>query len=223
MNNKIKFFFGIVTLLLFSSCFEIVEEVSFNKDGSGHVNLTFNLSKSKTRINSMMLLDTVNGYKVPSKDEIKKEINKAIAKIKQTKGISNVKNTSNFNEYIFTISCDFTDVDALNTVIANFSSAKDAAAIKKHKHFKFNKSTNTFTRSHHFNINREFNKTKAKDREVFKTATFTSIYRFENPIISSQNKNAKISGSKKAIMFRANAQDIIKGNKSIKNQITVQK
>lgn len=223
MRKKVLLFLSFVSLLLLSGCFEIVEEVAFNKDGSGSVTLTMNLSKSKTKLNSIMLLDSVNNYKVPSKTEINREINTALAKVKKIKGISNVKNSTNFTDYIFTVSCNFTDVEALNRVIATFSSKRDAAAIKKNKHFKFNKATNTFTRSHHFNIGREFGKTKMEDRKVFETATFTSIYRFENAIASSKNANAKISGSKKAIMLRVNAQDIIKGRKTIKNQITLQK
>lgn len=222
MSKRILFFIGLLSLLLLSSCFEIVEEVTFNKDGSGSVTLTMNLSKSKTKLKSIMLLDSVNNYKVPSKAEIQREINTAIAKVKKIKGISNVKNTTNFDEYIFTVSCNFTDVDALNNVIVAFSSKKDAMAVKKHKHFKFNKATNTFTRSHHFNLGKEFGKTKVEDRKVFETATFTSIYRFKNAIVASQNKDAKIAGSKKAIMLRLNAQDIIKGRKTIKNKITLQ-
>lgn len=222
MNKRI-FYFAAILLLFLSSCFEIVEEINFNEDGSGHINLTFNLSKSKTKLKSIMLLDSVNGYSVPSKDEIKKEISKVVSKIKLTKGISDVKSSLNFDDYIFKITCAFTDIDALNKVISNFSSPKDAMAIQKHKHFKYDREKGTFIRSHHLNLSKEFNKTKMEDREVFETATFTSIYRFENIILTSQNNNAKISSSKKAIMFRANAQDIIKGRKSIKNQITIQK
>ncbi len=210
-------------LLFFcTSCFEIIEEVNFNKDGSGHVTLTMNLSKSKTKLNSMMLLDSVNNYKVPSKQDIRSHITQAIEKIKKIQGISNVKNSIDFNEYIFTVSCDFADVDALNIVISNFSTKKDAAMIKKQKHFSFDKNQNTFTRSYHYDISKEFKKTNMEDRKVFETATMTTIYRFATPIISSKNPTAKIAGSKKAIMLRVNAQDIIRNKNSIKNQIKLQ-
>ncbi len=222
MHKKgIKFIF-LGLFILCTSCFEIIEEVSFNKDGSGHVTLTMNLSKSKTRLNSMMLLDSVHNYKVPSKTEIKNQITQALQKVKQIDGISNVKNSSDFNEYIFTVSCDFTNVEALNTVISNFSTKKDAAIIKQQRHFSFNKAQNTFTRNYHYNISKEFKKTNMEDRKVFETATMTTIYRFKTPIISSKNPTAKISGSKKAIMLRVNAQDIIKNRNSIKNQIILQ-
>ena len=223
MQKKgIKSLFLLGLLILCTSCFEIIEEVSFNKDGSGNVTLTINLSKSRTKLNSIMLLDSVNKYKVPSKTEIENKITQVIQKIKQTKGISNVTSTSNFNEYIFTVSCSFTNVEALNTVISNFSTKKDAAIIAQQQHFTFDKAQNKFTRNYHYNISKEFEKTKMEDRKVFETASITTIYRFETPIISSKNLDAKISSSKKAIMLKVNAQDIIKNQKSIKNQIQLQ-
>ena len=221
LKKGIKFIF-LGLLILCTSCFEIIEEVSFNKDGSGHLTLTMNLSRSKTKLNSIMLLDSVNNYKVPSKREINVQIAQAIEKVKRIQGISNVKNSTNFDEYIFTMSCDFTDVDALNTVISNFSNKKDAAMIKKQKHFSFDKRQNTFTRNYHYDISKEFKKTNMEDRKVFETATMTTIYRFETPIISSKNTTAKIAGSKKAIMLRVNAQDIIQNKNSIKNHIKLQ-
>ncbi|NMH88365.1 hypothetical protein [Flavivirga algicola] len=223
MHKKLVKVFFLGLFVICTSCFEIIEEVSFNKDGSGHVTLTMNLSQSKTKLNSIMLLDSVNNYKVPSKTEIKNKIAQIIRKVKQIEGISNVQNTSNFNEYIFTVSCDFTNVEVLNMVISSFSSKKDAAIIKQQQHFSFNKSQNTFSRNYHYDLSRAFKKTNLEDRKVFETATMTTIYRFETPIASSKNPTAKISGSKKAIMLRVHAQDLIKNKNSIKNQIKLQK
>nr|BFF39643.1 hypothetical protein BACY1_14480 [Tenacibaculum mesophilum] len=76
MNKKILLLFSTISILLFTSCFEFVEEVSFNKDGSGSAVLTINLSKSKTKLASIMLLDSINGYKVPSKVTIRKKYKK---------------------------------------------------------------------------------------------------------------------------------------------------
>ncbi len=223
MQKKGFKLFFLVLLVLCTSCFEIIEEVSFNKDGTGHVKLTMNLSQSKTKLNSMMLLDSVNNYEIPSKTKIKNKIGEVIQKVKSIEGISNVQNSSNFNDYIFTVSCDFTNVEALNKVISKFSSKKDATIIKQHQHFSFNTSQNTFTRNYHYDLSKAFQKTKVKDRKVFENATMTTIYRFETPIISSKNPIAKISGSKNAIMLRVNAQDLIQNKKTIKNQIQLQK
>lgn len=222
MHKKIVMLFLFGLLVICTSCFEIIEEVSFNEDGSGSVTLTINLSKSRTKINSIMLLDSINNYKVPTKTTINNKIATVIQKIKQIKGVSNVKNTSNYDEYIFTVSCNFTNVEVLNTVIASLSTKNNEAKIKQQQ-FSFNKLENSFTREHQYNLSKEFSKTKMEDRKVFETATITTIYRFKTPIVSSKNPDAKISGDKKAIMLRLNAQELIKNTKSIKNKIQLQK
>ena len=110
----------------------------------------------------------------------------------------------------------------MNTVISNFSTKEEALLIKKQKHFSFDKTQNTFTRNYHYDISRAFQKTRMEDRKVFETASITTIYRFETPILSSKNSTAKIAPSKKAIMLRVNAQELITNQNSMKNQIKLQ-
>lgn len=219
MCKRCSLFLLLISLFLFTGCFEFVEEISFNKDGSGAATFTINLSKSKTKIASIMLLDSVNGYKIPSKNTIKQKIKKIVEKIKATKGIDNVKSTLDFDEFIVAVSCDFDTVESLNSVLLAFSSKKQALSIKKHKHFTYDKVNKIFVRSHHFNIGREFQKTKTKDRKVFESATYTGVYRFESSVKSCANQQSKISKNKKAVMLRVKAQDIITNKQTIKNKI----
>jgi len=222
MNKKRQLFFSLLSILLFTSCFEFIEEITFNRDGSGSIVLTLNLSKSKSKVTSVMLLDSINGYEVPSKLQIKTKINEVVAKIKKTPGVHNVKNTLDFEEYITTISCDFDNVDVLNTIISSFSSKKDMLAIEKNKHFYFDEIKQTFKRSHHFNIGREVKKAKAADRKILDDASYTSVYRFSSPLKTYTNKTAKTSKNKKAIMLRVNIQDVINEKKTIKNYIELE-
>lgn len=222
MIHKIKTTFVFAILLICTGCFEVIEEVSLNDDGSGKVTLTLNLSRSKTKINSIMLLDSVNNYAVPSEQQIRKQFAEMVKKVKNTTGITNVSNSIDMEDYIFTLSCNFNDVDALNTVVSNFSSKEEAKRIKNHKHFSYDKVNQLFTRSYHYDLAKEINKTKMEDRDVFKTASITTIYRFPKAIASSKNKAAAISKSKKAIMLKISAQDIISQKKSIKNQIKLE-
>jgi hypothetical protein len=221
----LKIFIRITTillLLLLVSCFDIVEEVTVNNDGSGKISLTINLSKSKTKLNSIMLLDSVNNYKVPSENEVKTHFDKVTASIKKIKGITSVKKQINFNEFIFNITCNFDDINALNAVISHFSSKSDAKKIALNKHFQFNKSKKEFIRNYHYDFNKEFQKINGKDRKVFENAFYTAIYRFESPIVNSKNTVAKLSPNKKAIMLRVSAQDLVSNKKSIKNNIQLQ-
>ncbi|MBL0359080.1 MAG: hypothetical protein IPP72_20435 [Chitinophagaceae bacterium] len=58
---------------LLQSCFEIIEQVFVKNDGTGTFQLVLNMSKSKTKISSILKMKTVNGHAVPTKEEITKK------------------------------------------------------------------------------------------------------------------------------------------------------
>ncbi len=93
--------------LTFQSCFDIIEEVSLKTDGSGNFKMVLNMSRSKTKINSIMKMKTVNGHDVPTKTEIKQKVADIESVVKKTTGISNVKTSLDFENYIASITCNF--------------------------------------------------------------------------------------------------------------------
>ena len=113
-------------MLLFQSCFEIIEQVFIKNDGSGNFQLVINMSKSKTRLNSMMKMKTVNGHDVPSKEEITQKIADLEKTITITPGISNVKTRLDFNNYIVTLSCNFAKVGCLNAAVKNIGDKENS-------------------------------------------------------------------------------------------------
>lgn len=211
-------------LLLFSlvfcfSCFEAIEEISLSKDGSGKIAITLNLSQSRTKLASIMLLDSIHNYKVPSQKEIERELNNIKNKISKIKGTSELKVSSNFKDYIFSITCNFTSVEVLNKVVASFSNQKNASKIKKHKQFSFNTKKGLFKRSYHYNVKELFAKVKKKNKAIFNNASFTTIYRFSRPITHFSNTKARRSPNKKAILLMVKGNELVNGKESIKNQI----
>jgi len=213
---KISILLSLLTLI---SCFEIVEDITINDDGSGKILLALNLSKSKTKLKSIMLLDSINGYKIPSKTDITKSITDIKTQIGKIKGVTNVKSMTDFKDYIFTVSCNFNNVNALNTIISSFSSSSEKKLISKNKHFTYNKATHSFSRNYHYNLAKETKKMNTKDKAIFQDASITTIYRFESDVVSVKNKNAKVSGNKKAVFLKVSAQDIINNKSNIKNTI----
>ena len=106
--------FATLALTLLNSCFDLVDEITMNADGTGEFVLTLNLSKSKTKIASLMLMDSVNGHKVPTKDDILLAIKNTEDFLKNENGISNVSHKADFVNYIFSVRCNFTSIDAMN-------------------------------------------------------------------------------------------------------------
>lgn len=221
--NRLKLNFKILLLaltpFLFTSCFEVIEDVTVNANGSGKVALIVNLSQSKTKLKTIMLMDSINGYAVPSEAAIRKEFNNTIKTLKTIKGLSNIKQSLNFDDFIFKISCDFATIENLNQVVSHFSEMNNMKIPKGLKHFSYNKATKTFIRNYEYDLRKAFTTTKKEDRKVLEDASYVTIYRFQKDIISSTNKTAKIAKNNKAILLKVKAQDIINNTNTIKNTI----
>jgi hypothetical protein len=226
MNPKqlYKLLLFVLLIPILSSCFEVIEEISMKNDGTGDVVLTINLSQSKTKVASVMLLDSVQGYKVPSRQKIQQELNEAVAYLKKSEGISNVKSSSDFNNYIATISFSVKDVSNINNITKNILAQQKIKATNTSS-YSYNKSTKTFSRKYQAvsKAKTEFYKLKAKDKAVFNGATYTSIYRFESPVTSSTNPASNVSKSKKAVMLKSSIMDLINGKINVSNTIQLSK
>lgn len=208
------------SLLLLTGCFEVLEEIRLNDDGSGEITITVNGSQSKTKLKSIMLMDSINDYKVPSKVDIEETIQKILSEVKQIKGVSKVSHEANYDEFIFSISCHFTDVDVLNNVIKHFNTEEHTRP--SGDQFAYDAQRKVFVRNYDYNLSKEINRVRPKDREILNDATVTTIYRFESQIATAKNTDSKIAGNKKAIMLKVNVPDLISDKKNIKNTITLQ-
>ena len=219
----------IFTLLLFcstltlQSCFDIIEQVSLKSDGSGDFKLILNMSRSKTKINSLLKMKTVNGHPVPTKEDIKQKVADLEKLVKKTDGISNVKTSLDFENYIATITCNFTNVNSLNNAVKNISDKEKNKPEGIEKNYEYDAATKTFSRLSKFSLKDEYHKLSNADREIFATANYTGIFRFQIEVAATTNKECKIAANKKAVMLKQNALNIITNKKSIENKITLGK
>jgi hypothetical protein len=221
--KKITYLFLFLSLISFTSCFEIVEQVFLKPDGSGNLQLVLNLSKSKTKINSFIKMKTVNGHAIPSQQEIKTKIADIEKTTAKTAGISNVKTSMDFDNYIVSITCNFAKISQLNNVVKNIVEKENNKSKYIEKSYEYDVASNIFARLNKVSVKKDYNKMTNADKEVFATANYTAIYKFENTVGSVSNKDAKISPSKKAVMLQQNVLDIITEKKSIENKITLNK
>ena len=225
---KLKQFYILIafafTLPLLSSCFQVIEEITMRNDGTGDVVLTINLSQSKTKVASVMLLDSIQGYKVPSKQKIQQELAEAVAYLKKSEGISNVKSTVDFNNYIASVSFTFKDVANINNITRNIL-AKQKIKATNTSTYSYNKAAKVFIRKYQSvaTVKTEFSKLKSKDKAIFNGAIYTSIYRFDSPVTSTSNPASNLSKSKKAVMLKSSIMDLINGKINVSNQIQLSK
>jgi hypothetical protein len=197
--------------------------VDLNNDGSGTIAVTLNMSKSKAKLASVMLLDSINGFKVPSRIDIQKGLDDIISELKNAEGITNIKKTEDYENFIFSVACDFKNIDNINT-ISNQVSSKQKTKAGFSSYF-FDKTNGTFKRNYKYSseVKKQYNKLKTENKKVFDDASYTVIYRFDSEISTQNNQQAKLSKSKKAVMQRVNALDVINGIANFNTQIQLKK
>lgn len=217
LKKYTKKFLILLTLLSLTSCFEILEEVNLNKDGSGDFTLTVNLSQSKSKIASIMLLDSVNGHKIPSKKEVQKGMIDVVSFLQKSEGLYNISKKEDYENYVFSVRCSFKDITSINKLTKEVLS-KQKVKIESYNTYQYSAQKELFTKSYTYDpeILKQYNKLNLDSKKVFENASYTSIYRFYKEILSVSNIETKISKSKKAAMHKINVIDVLKGT-SISN------
>ncbi len=215
----LKVIFILSTCSLLTSCFEILEEVDMNPDGSGKMSLTINLSQSKNKVSSIMLLDSINGHKIPKKKDIQKNLEDLSAKLKKIKGISKVTYHTDYTQFIATVSFNFDHVSILNKASKEIFTAYKIK-VDDVPAYSYQTSKKIFKYEYNnASAKTAFNKLKKDDKEIFKNATYTSIYRFPYTVQQIKNTKSTLSKSKKSVMQKTSILHLINNTANISNQI----
>jgi len=222
MKSGSKLFLWIALALILtgtSSCFQFIEEITLLNNGSGSMKLTLNMSQSKSKLASILLMDSINGHKVPNRKDIDQYMQETVTYLQKSPGISTVSKSVDLKNFILSVSFNFKNLSHLNAVIQKLS-AEQKNKIPTYT-YSFHAGKKSFSRTYNpgKNLKNEFGKLKSKDKEIFKTATHTSIFRFQQPIATSANKATKISASGKAAMQTSNAMQIINGTTNLSQTI----
>ncbi|MBS1741809.1 MAG: hypothetical protein JST81_02135 [Bacteroidetes bacterium] len=208
----------LLCMLSLQSCFDVIEQIVLKNDGTGSLQVVLNMSRSKTRLNSVMKMKTVNGHKVPSQQEIRKEAASLENDIKSVPGISNFAIAIDFENFIAKLNCDFKSLNNVNEGIYKIA-ATSKKQISREKSFDFDPVSKLFSRLNKFFVKDDYEKLSAADKEIFATASYTSIFRFETTVDKVSNNASRISSDKKAVMLKLPALDIITNKQSIENKI----
>ncbi len=209
-------------LMLFalSSCVEIIDDLSLNADGSGTFKYTVNLSSSKVKINSILALDTLDGRKVPSLEDIKSDIDRLITAFRKKDGISEVTLDANYEDYMFKISCDFNSLfslqNAIKDVIREETKYKDSPELD---HDWLSLKEDVLERSVPQITIEKAKEIKQSDKNLLKEGSYTSITRFNKVIDDFKNQNAMVSKNGMAIMLKTDPYSLIEDHHLLDNTI----
>lgn len=209
----------IIPLIFLTSCFDIIDKINLKNDGSGEYTLILNASKSKTRLESISKMDSFNGRKIPKKSEIENKINEAARIFKSTPGISNVKTSYDFENYIIKLSCNFKKIENINAGLEQLKTNKIIGKAIPTQLYSNNISEKLFSRNKVNTFKTDYNALTKTDKEVFNNAKYTSVIQFESPLKSQTNTSYTVAPSKKAVKIEGNVLDFILQRKSIQNTI----
>jgi hypothetical protein len=212
-------------LLIFfvvSSCIEILDDITFNIDGSGTFRYTLNLSSSQVKINSILALDSLDGKRVPSLQDIQDRFVFFSEYLSTQEGISNVQIDTNYSNYICKIKCDFTNVYFLQVGFHNSLQATFKKLEKEEMSYDWiTWNGNVLTRKVPDIDKMSLPSFKSEDSDLLKKGNYTSITRFENQIDSCDNPSAILSKNEKAVMLRKSVFDVINHHQVMDNIIYV--
>lgn len=222
MKNILKILFVTLPLLVLTSCFDILDKVNMKADGSGEYTLILNASKSKTRLASISKMETINGRKVPKRPEIEAKVNEAANIFKLTPGISNVKTSMDFDNYIIKLSCNFSKIENINAGLERLKARNIIGKMIPTQIYNQNLAKKVFIRNKVNTFKSEYDKMSRADREIFNEARYVSILQFENAVKSQSNTTYSISPNRKAVKLEANIIDLILQKKQLQNNILFQ-
>lgn len=206
--------------VLFSSCFEVVEEIALHSNGSGTMTLTVNLSQSKTRVAQLLLLDHIDGFKVPGRENIQSGFLEAIASLKQQAGITVMESHLDMEHFIATVKFSFRRIETVNAAVKSLWRAEHIQ-VPEIWAYRYQADKKLFIRDYHYlpDAKSSFEKLSTDHKKALSGALFTSITRFDDPVESISNPSARLSADKKAVMQQSPVPDLINGSIKISNQI----
>jgi hypothetical protein len=207
--------------VVFGSCIEIIDDLTIKNDGSGSFKYTINLSSSKTKINSILALDSLDGKKVPKIADIKAGIERVKVALLKTEGLSNIKIDQDFTNFIFKAQVDFKSLAQLQNAIKKIIS--EESAIKNTPHFAhnwLNWENGLYSRSFPEIENIALEKLSEEDRTNLKKGTYSAITRFEKVVQTTNNPKAILSPNKLNVLLKLPIYECILNQKL--QEITIQ-
>jgi hypothetical protein len=210
-----KFLLLIFLLFNLTSCIELLDDLTINKDGSGKFKFNVNLSSSKVETNSILALDTIDGHRVPKKEEIDSRIKLFKSKLEKQPGISNVFIETNWDDLLIKFSCDFRSIDELQNGIRSsldIVDSNDNWLSWDGKCLKRNIPEVLFQSFYSYNYLKY---------DKLKLGTYTSITRFETEIKKWDNQKSILSKSKKSIMTQIDTETLFRNSTLLNNKISL--
>ena len=197
-----------------------MDELTIHDDGSGTLKYAINLSSSRVKVNSILALDSLDGKKVPSIEEIKTKVSLFKKTLSLQNGISNISISENYTDFIFKFECHFTSIDLLQEGLRKtFSITLNDKSILASDFSWLFWDSKVLERSVPSIATNKLKGITENDLSLLKTGTYTSITRFDRGVERFENPLSKLSKDKKALMLRTDTYSLKEKHSLLENTI----
>lgn len=216
-------------MLTLSGCFDIIEEIWVNKDGSGAYTYTIDMGEAKSMIEMLKTMapdstgaEADNG--MGQVDEISKGFTTMIDQLKEVKGITGATEIKDTVNYKFGVKFSYANIAALNEavrIVGGKEPVDKPSFISEKKKFVFTDAFETKSDLTKALLGEEeHNEDMEMAKSMFSETRLRKIYHFERPVKKVSNKASEISSDKKTVtldyyLFRDEAKD-----QELKNEIS---
>jgi hypothetical protein len=192
---------ALATLFIFAGCFELIEEMTLNDNGSGTYKLTYDMSASKDMINMM------RSFTAGTEDDITTSFggfDEGLDDIEAKPGISNAEVIADSVNYVFSLKFDFDSISSLNDVLAEILSDENGSGVAA-----FTYSGNELVRNHDSDMKSMLIDDEEDDPRFeemmmlqYKDVSFTTIYHFNKRVRNVSNDLAEIKNNGRTVEMK---------------------
>jgi hypothetical protein len=223
--NKTKFYWLFCVCILFacSACVEIIDDLTLNADGSGKWNLKINFSESTVKINSILSLDSINGLRVPSIDDLRKRSARFNDVVNAQPGIKSASYTEDLTHFIWTFSFEFNSIEQLEKALLTALEDQKVKGLHLPENGFVRQNGNAVSKQMPFDLSELSKKINAEDRSKLFQGKYISILRFNSTILKNTNLRYKIAQNLKATMAQFSLGECLNNSQIINNTSTLNK
>jgi hypothetical protein len=216
MKKFFNFLLLAVTLISMSACFDITEEVTLNKDGSGKYTSVIDASKLSEQMQMLAAFDTT-GEMVPKlKYSLDSTFSETFKKYSEVKGISNVK-VDTSKPYVYKVSMDFKNVEALNEVINSDKKNEETKNLYAWKKGQLSRKDFALNLDE---MKMEDESQKEMAKSMLEGMKYTIVFNLPSKAKNVSNSSAKLSDDKKTVTLACSLLDVMDKKAKLGNEVT---
>ncbi len=216
---------ALCVVLCGSSCFEIREEIDLQEDGSGYITLTLDFAQSKEQLREYWAAGQINGYRLPSEQDIHNLFRIVRNSIELTKGMGEASYTLDFDNFVGSVRAHFPDIHTLNEALTAVSQNLDWLYVPTFNQANYDFQGNEFHRCYPLAepvTDFSYNDLPFMARFMLETTRLVGIYRFSQPIRQVSNPRAEIAPSQKAVRIELLLSELVQGQSTLDNCIILE-